>query len=95
MSAGWAPPRLITPSVPSADAGENRGTGVLRRLSLSGFGQPKPNVRETDNSLGLETTTETRRSRTVGPRLGLDIKTARAPSPMGERMLKGHFDAFH
>jgi len=93
MSSNWGPPRLVTPSAPSAEAGEARGAGVLRRLSLSGFGQGKPNMRDGDNSLGLDDSP--RRARTVGPRLGLDIKSARAPSPMGERMLKGQFDAFH
>ncbi|ESK95319.1 hypothetical protein Moror_3918 [Moniliophthora roreri MCA 2997] len=87
-----------------------RGTGLLRRLSLStgpptfsrppvqGSGSPPaapPNSAVSPTAKGIpfsqQTTTKPRRSATVTA----DAKPRRAPSPMGERILKGHFDGFN
>ncbi|KAF9260080.1 hypothetical protein L218DRAFT_974472 [Marasmius fiardii PR-910] len=79
----------------------DRGTGLLRRLSLSTAaptltrpGPPAPpNSAVSPTSPGslppfAETKTKPRRSNTL-------VTPRRAPSPMGERMLKGHFDGFN
>ncbi|TEB33328.1 hypothetical protein FA13DRAFT_1789794 [Coprinellus micaceus] len=84
---------------------QERGSGLLRRLSLSSAGFAKPlertgsPPRPPPNSAvgpgpreGLPYTTKPRRSATVSTEAP---KTRRAPSPMGERILKGHFDGFN
>ncbi|KAF8917234.1 hypothetical protein CPB85DRAFT_1374295 [Mucidula mucida] len=95
------------PAMPEPNA--ERGTGLLRRLSLStAFARPAdlrsnspPNV--PPNS-AVTSPMETRQlppfTRQGGrPRrsatISLDAKPRRAPSPMGERILKGHFDGFN
>ncbi|KIL64274.1 hypothetical protein M378DRAFT_163538 [Amanita muscaria Koide BX008] len=85
-----------------------RGTGFLRRLSMSSstFNKPQvennnatspraptppPNsaVTPSEKTLPFSRNAKLRRS-TVS-----DGKRRRSPSPMGERMLKGHFDGFN
>ncbi|KAJ7285300.1 hypothetical protein C8J57DRAFT_1291114 [Mycena rebaudengoi] len=82
---------------------------LLRRLSLSSAafnkptdGQPRnrsppnapPNtaVSPTQNSLPFARNGKPRRSATLSV---VDGRPRRAPSPMGERILKGHFDGFN
>jgi len=93
-------------TLPLADPRQERGTGVLRRLSLSSAaftrpsadlqspplsaGPPNTAVSQPLKTLPFSGSTKPRRSATLGipqPR--------RAPSPMGERILKGHFDGFN
>lgn len=102
---------------------QERGSGLLRRLSLSSAGfakvssyqlrwllyvtdlflkplertgsppRPPPNSAVGPGPReGLPYTTKPRRSATVSTEAP---KTRRAPSPMGERILKGHFDGFN
>lgn len=99
-----------------------RGTGVLRRLSLSSGGlmkvfpvsirvattsQPTPQPADS-SSFSPQSPPAVPPNSAVSPRvmpLGRDAKPRRsatvsekprrAPSPMGERMLKGHFDGFN
>ncbi|KAJ3526922.1 hypothetical protein NMY22_g9978 [Coprinellus aureogranulatus] len=88
---------------------QERGSGLLRRLSLSSSGFTKPHLdhphrggnppspppNSAVGSLphdGLPYTTKPRRSATISSEAP---KTRRAPSPMGERILKGHFDGFN
>eukprot|EP00914_Ancora_sagittata_P000463 GHVO01001223.1.p1 GENE.GHVO01001223.1~~GHVO01001223.1.p1 ORF type:complete len:177 (-),score=6.95 GHVO01001223.1:278-808(-) len=80
-----------------------RGAGLLRRLSLStgasAFGKPSfnqspeapPNtaVSPTAQNLPFPRDAKHRRATTASAR------PRRAPSPMGERILKGHFDGFN
>jgi hypothetical protein len=80
-----------------------RGTGFLRRLSLSTAPLNKgstrsnsppctpPNTTVNTSPANAPFTTKPRRSATLGVDTG---RTRRAPSPMGERILKGHFDGF-
>ncbi|KAF7312660.1 hypothetical protein MIND_00280200 [Mycena indigotica] len=100
--------RLAQPGNPSLpDAHHERGQGVMRRLSLSGaFMSPDPTKRSRSpptvppNSAVSPTqslpfgrdNTLPRRSATLSAGEG---RPRRAPSPMGERILKGHFDGFN
>ncbi|KAG6879616.1 hypothetical protein C0992_000644 [Termitomyces sp. T32_za158] len=84
-----------------------RGTGLLRRLSLSNGafvkppaqseGRPPPSpppnsaVSPTSKSIPFVQNPRPRRSATINE----GSKPHRAPSPMGERILKGHFDGFN
>ncbi|KIM40563.1 hypothetical protein M413DRAFT_164045 [Hebeloma cylindrosporum] len=91
-----------TPSTLS-DPKNERGSNLLRRLSLSssafvkptldtsGRPPPPPNtaVSPTDNAVPFKN--KPRRSATVSE----NAKPRRAPSPMGERILKGHFEGFN
>lgn len=86
-----------------SDAKNDRGTNLLRRLSLSsstfakptmetsGRPAPPPNtaVSPTDKTAPFKN--KPRRSATISE----IAKPRRAPSPMGERILKGHFDGFN
>ncbi|KAG6902838.1 hypothetical protein C0995_010723 [Termitomyces sp. Mi166 len=94
-------------SNPIPDPQLERGAGLLRRLSLSNGafakppvhneGRPPPSpppnsaVSPTSKSIPFAQNARPRRSATIneGP------KPRRAPSPMGERILKGHFDGFN
>ncbi|KAF7968963.1 hypothetical protein HWV62_22121 [Athelia sp. TMB] len=97
---------------PINDAQHERGTALLRRLSLGGaFARPPINTSEqrrmpspppnsavtppaSNKVPGMSPKgTRTRRSAT----LNVDDRghPRRAPSPMGERILKGHFDGFN
>lgn len=105
--AGRFGPGQTMPNLPSSH--HERGTGLLRRLSLSNtmprptpdgtasLPSPPPNtaVSPTVNKgppSALPTTKKPKRSATLSPDAG---KPRRAPSPMGERILKGHFDGFN
>ncbi|KAG6919194.1 hypothetical protein DXG01_008492 [Tephrocybe rancida] len=83
-----------------------RGTGLLRRLSLSSgaFAKPPHNegrsppspppnsaVSPVSKSMPFAHNSRPRRSATINE----GTKPRRAPSPMGERILKGHFDGFN
>ncbi|KAG5651293.1 hypothetical protein H0H81_009146 [Sphagnurus paluster] len=83
-----------------------RGSGLLRRLSLSsgafarpiaegrsGPPSPPPNtaVSTSPRTMPFSRDTKPRRSATINE----GSKPRRAPSPMGERILKGHFDGFN
>jgi hypothetical protein len=77
-----------------------RGTALLRRLSLSSgsFAKPQNEGPVPPNSAVSPTSTrpfrmdtKPRRSATVNE----GARPRRAPSPMGERILKGHFDGFN
>ncbi|KAJ7145124.1 hypothetical protein C8R43DRAFT_550875 [Mycena crocata] len=88
------------------DGHSERGQGVIRRLSLSGgsiFNPPDgkrsppnapPNtaVSPKQGSLPFGRDSKPRRSATLS---AADGRPRRAPSPMGERILKGHFDGFN
>jgi hypothetical protein len=92
-------------NAPSAfpDPNSDRGTNLLRRLSLSSSAFVKPTldtggrapappntaVSPTDKTAPFKN--KPRRSATVSE----NAKPRRAPSPMGERILKGHFDGFN
>lgn len=114
-------------NVPSAfpDPKNDRGTNLLRRLSLSssafvkvsniyfvshlnpcvhhqnhpaqptqdtgGRAPPPPNTAVTPTDKTAPFKNKPRRSATVSE----NAKPRRAPSPMGERILKGHFDGFN
>ncbi|EKM78634.1 hypothetical protein AGABI1DRAFT_74993 [Agaricus bisporus var. burnettii JB137-S8] len=79
-----------------------RGTGFLRRLSLStaplrkGYiptnsSSPPPNTAADSSPDNLPFNNKPRRSATFSTD---GRRPRRAPSPMGERILKGHFDGF-
>ncbi|TFY58576.1 hypothetical protein EVG20_g8097 [Dentipellis fragilis] len=108
----FAQQQVPPPSVAQSQQQE-RGVGVLRRLSLGGsFGRPTlPAVQRTmspppltapppsavtsptnGSPLPASPMRKTRRSATVSAR---SPDRRRAPSPMGERILKGHFDGFN
>ncbi|KAF6754446.1 hypothetical protein DFP72DRAFT_771036, partial [Ephemerocybe angulata] len=90
---------------PVPEAMNDRGAGLLRRLSLSsgafikpqveqfrGPPTPPPNTAVSTGPRDAPFNNRPRRSATLnadGP------KPRRAPSPMGERILKGHFDGFN
>jgi len=96
------------PNAPFSDAHTERGTNVLRRLSLSNAAfikpqldaagrivsppSPPPNTAVTPTCNTAPFTNKPRRSATISTDGG---KPRRAPSPMGERILKGHFDGFN
>ncbi|KAL1729089.1 hypothetical protein EV714DRAFT_237680 [Schizophyllum commune] len=103
--------RLGAPQVIPGDQKE-RGTGLLRRLSIGGAaafarptaemlsptsrGPPSPSaspITPSSATTRVPPTTQmrkARRSNTVS-----ESRPRRAPSPMGERILKGHFDGFN
>ncbi|PFH53144.1 hypothetical protein AMATHDRAFT_45766 [Amanita thiersii Skay4041] len=89
------------------DAQLERGSGFLRRLSLSTttFTKPQnenrsptmppsppPNSAVTLENRGVPFSVAKQRRATLN---GEGTRPRRAPSPMGERMLKGHFDGFN
>ncbi|TFK28147.1 hypothetical protein FA15DRAFT_653030 [Coprinopsis marcescibilis] len=90
---------------PIPEALQDRGTGLLRRLSLSsgafakpdsnysrGPPSPPPNTAQTMSPRDAPFVNKPRRSATIS----IDgSRPRRAPSPMGERILKGHFDGFN
>ncbi|CAG7849654.1 SubName: Full=Uncharacterized protein {ECO:0000313/EMBL:CCA71325.1} [Serendipita indica DSM 11827] len=112
MNSDW--PRFSSTNPPqnnpAAKAAQDRGAGILRRLSLSGstpFQRPavptgNSAIQDADNALTRSQTVHSTaatlpRSRPHGRRATLassEMPKPRAPSPIGERMLKGHFDGF-
>ncbi|KAJ7238575.1 hypothetical protein B0H12DRAFT_1137251 [Mycena haematopus] len=88
------------------DAHNERGQGLLRRLSLStGFMSPADGKRSPPNAPPNTAVSPTQATLPFGrdarsPRRSAilsagDGRPRRAPSPMGERILKGHFDGFN
>ncbi|CAA7266861.1 unnamed protein product [Cyclocybe aegerita] len=88
-----------------ADAHNERGTSLLRRLSLSvakpqfdttavstSPPSPPPNTAVSPTPRTAPFTNKPRRSATIST---AETRPRRAPSPMGERILKGHFDGFN
>ncbi|KAF8223859.1 hypothetical protein L208DRAFT_1425949 [Tricholoma matsutake] len=87
---------------PLPDPHVERGTAFLRRLSLSSGPFAKPLNEGTDpppNSAVSPVSTSKLSLRDTKPRRSATVneggKPRRAPSPMGERILKGHFDGFN
>ncbi|KAH9481326.1 hypothetical protein JR316_0005848 [Psilocybe cubensis] len=95
------------PAFPDVNA--DRGTNLLRRLSLSSSAfvkpqldpvntrtasppSPPPNTAVSPTSKTAPFINKPRRSATISNEGG---RPRRAPSPMGERILKGHFDGFN
>lgn len=84
--------------------GDDRSVGLLRRLSLgSAFGRPPMASAGAGGPTGapalsqpIPRASRPRRSTTVAvaPTSAAAAHKPRAPSPMGERILKGHFDGF-
>ncbi|KAJ7158452.1 hypothetical protein C8R46DRAFT_1039101 [Mycena filopes] len=92
------------------DSRNERGQGLLRRLSLSSsaFMSPTDGKRSPPNAPPNTAVSPTQSSsgslpfggRDGKPRRSATLSSAegrprRAPSPMGERILKGHFDGFN
>ncbi|KAF9000653.1 hypothetical protein BDQ17DRAFT_1391200 [Cyathus striatus] len=94
---------------PMPDVLHERGSSLLRRLSLSStaFAKPQldgssrplappsppPNTAAATSPTNVPFSNKPRRSATVSS--GETGSRRRAPSPMGERILKGHFDGFN
>ncbi|KAG1738365.1 uncharacterized protein EDB91DRAFT_456040 [Suillus paluster] len=102
---------LFAPAPPVPDGHHDRGAGLLRRLSLGSALAKPPNVNDlrsrspssptvppnsaispTMSTLPVFAVRRAKRSATVSIDPG---RQRRAPSPMGERILKGHFDGFN
>ncbi|KAK7033450.1 hypothetical protein R3P38DRAFT_795099 [Favolaschia claudopus] len=93
-----------TPSTAIPDAHAERGQGLLRRLSLStNFMPPMDGKHSPPNAppnTAVSPTQDTPFSTGRSPRRAATLSAGegrprRAPSPMGERILKGHFDGFN
>jgi len=101
--------RFVAAPLVAPESQFDRGAGLLRRLSLGSALKPSmentrsqspprpaapPNsaISPTTTTLPPFTTRKARRSATVSIDPG---RQRRAPSPMGERILKGHFDGFN
>ncbi|KAI0359718.1 hypothetical protein OH77DRAFT_1434183 [Trametes cingulata] len=103
--------RFNAPPVPPVPGQQDRAAGLLRRLSLGGnMVRPQaPMVKPangstqsprattppgmTSNASGAPAT-PTRKARRANT-MAAGTPRPRAPSPMGERILKGHFDGFN
>lgn len=101
---------LFAPAPPAPEGHHDRGAGLLRRLSLGSALAKPPNAdtlrsrsppsptppnsatSPTISTLPVFATRKAKRSATVSIDTG---RPRRAPSPMGERILKGHFDGFN
>ncbi|KAI0091198.1 hypothetical protein BDY19DRAFT_688967 [Irpex rosettiformis] len=109
--AGWPTTATTSAGVPPVTTHQqSRASGLLRRLSLGGAAlnppassaQPTtrdgdrvpPNTPAVPRGPSPPTTTgrKTRRANTLAPG---SQRPRRAPSPMGERILTGHFDGFN
>ncbi|KAI0033545.1 hypothetical protein K488DRAFT_84825 [Vararia minispora EC-137] len=109
-TAGWPAPsaRFPQPGALAQPIPEQtqRGAGIMRRLSLSagfakpaGSSPPRPATPPPSANGGPQGPLPgvgggrvSRRATLLGPP---EARPHRAPSPMGERMLKGHFDSFN
>ncbi|KAF8150714.1 hypothetical protein B0H34DRAFT_801646 [Crassisporium funariophilum] len=95
------------PTAVFSEARTDRGTNLLRRLSLSSTAfvkpqfdttgrisppSPPPNTASSPTNRNAPFSNKPRRSATISTEGG---RPRRAPSPMGERILKGHFDGFN
>lgn len=84
--------RLGQPIGPPTETQQERGAGIFRRLSLgTPFGRPAVPQPPGDAPKLHQPAPSTR---VPGLQPPVVIVKPRAPSPMGERMLKGHFDGF-
>jgi len=90
------------PANPLAGDRQERASGLLRRLSLStSFSRPQPGFGNNDQPPAVPPNTALPNSPTNknSPLNGRNSPprrpVRRAPSPMGERILKGHFDGFN
>jgi hypothetical protein len=81
-----------------------RGVNVLRRLSLGGIRKAATDIPQPTSPLAPPnsavssspiTTTATQPNRKFRRSATVVERPHRAPSPMGERILKGHFDGFN
>ncbi|KAL5486101.1 hypothetical protein ACEPAI_7145 [Sanghuangporus weigelae] len=108
-SAGWTPAAPRFNPVPPADHAE-RGAGLLRRLSLGGaFVRPQPPSPPAQHAAPTSLAPAAPVSEAKAPNLqgrkkrrastlgvpGEGGRPRRSPSPMGERILTGHFDGFN
>jgi len=90
-----------TPALP--DSHVERGAGLLRRLSLStgapAFGKPSQSPPEVPPNSAVSPTAQNvpfpRDAKHRRATTNSSVRPRRAPSPMGERILKGHFDGFN
>ncbi|KAI0707214.1 hypothetical protein C8Q76DRAFT_770899 [Earliella scabrosa] len=103
------PPTVPVPPMPAPQ--QERAAGLLRRLSLGGnnMGRPAlPVLKPVNGSAqaprsttppGMKSAaasgTPTRKARRANTMAPGTARPPRAPSPMGERILKGHFDGFN
>ncbi|KAH9945075.1 uncharacterized protein BXZ73DRAFT_96057 [Epithele typhae] len=97
------------PVVPAAGQQQDRAAGLLRRLSLGGsiarppvpvgMAAPRlvgpPDIAAAPRSKSPGTTPTPRKPRRANTLAPGSPRPPRAPSPMGERILKGHFDGFN
>ncbi|KAI0636059.1 hypothetical protein C8Q77DRAFT_611582 [Trametes polyzona] len=103
-NAAWpSGDRFVAPPVGHQ---QDRAAGLLRRLSLGGnitrIPAPKPvngsaQAPRSTTPPGLKSSagTPTRKTRRSNTMAAGTPRPPRAPSPMGERILKGHFDGFN
>lgn len=96
-------------ATPLPDTHQERGQSLMRRLSLSsnafvkpeGRARSPPNVppntavSPTSDSLPFSRGNRDNKARRATMAGAENGKPRRAPSPMGERILKGHFDGFN
>ncbi|KAF8577778.1 hypothetical protein K439DRAFT_1621828 [Ramaria rubella] len=112
MSNSWIPvrfgPQQPPPNNSATDSQQNRGAGVLRRLSISSSLTSKPTLSVQPRSATPPKQDGGTRPGHHSPRGSGQLRKAatlsagtvsanekpRPPSPMGERMLKGHYDGF-
>jgi len=90
------------PPPPVLEPLHERGVNVLRRLSLSGrkpsatdIPQPANPQPPPDSNMPTLPPTNTMHRRKFRRSATVVERPRRAPSPMGERILKGHFDGFN
>ncbi|EIW57690.1 uncharacterized protein TRAVEDRAFT_65420 [Trametes versicolor FP-101664 SS1] len=109
-STAWpAGDRYAAPAVPPVGHQQDRAAGLLRRLSLGGnMARPQIPVPKPVNGSGQAPRSTTppgmkspsagspmRKARRSNTMAAGTPRPPRAPSPMGERILKGHFDGFN
>ncbi|KAI0696311.1 hypothetical protein C8T65DRAFT_583521 [Cerioporus squamosus] len=105
----FAPPP-VSPVAPVSGHQQDRAAGLLRRLSLGGNNMvrpPVPVVKPANGTAQAHRSTTPpgmksgaaaapmRKSRRSNTMAAGTPRPPRAPSPMGERILKGHFDGFN
>ncbi|KAF8525927.1 hypothetical protein BU17DRAFT_41104 [Hysterangium stoloniferum] len=96
MSTSWIPARLSQQQQNKSptEAQHDRGVGIMRRLSLSTPLTSKPSAPAQNTAKRDEATGSPRSPRKAATLSPGTTNKPRAPSPMGERMLKGHYDGF-
>ncbi|RDX57124.1 hypothetical protein OH76DRAFT_1476580 [Lentinus brumalis] len=101
----------VSPAAPVSGHQQDRAAGLLRRLSLGGNNLPRPpvpvvkpangtaNAQRSTTPPGMKSAgaaaIPTRKARRSNTMAAGTPRPPRAPSPMGERILKGHFDGFN